>query len=136
MLLDVSQHFNSCILYVACTVFIICCLVLRVPSSNLVKNSRPTLHNFRKLWTSCGKTFQWIRPVVLIVQLSVMHENHLTHTDLKPENMLFIDDSYEMVKSSRHKVGPWPFCVACACIFYKPLKAIVPIWQKLDNFFL
>ena len=34
---------------------------------------------------------------VTVCVLSVLHDNHLTHTDLKPENILFVDSDADVV---------------------------------------
>lgn len=38
--------------------------------------------------------------------LSVLHENHLTHTDLKPENILFVNSDFTSVFNPK-KVSNW-----------------------------
>lgn len=53
-----------------------------------------------------------------IFEFTVLHQTNLTHTDLKPENMLFVNDEYEITKVS--KVGASPYrhvCIDCQAIF-------------------
>jgi serine/threonine protein kinase len=38
---------------------------------------------------------------VVMLFLTVLHQNQLTHTDLKPENMLFVNDEYETIKNNK-----------------------------------
>lgn len=39
--------------------------------------------------------------LIFLNHFLVMHDNDLTHTDLKPENVLFVDSDYEVIYNSR-----------------------------------
>jgi len=38
-----------------------------------------------------------------VISLTVLHDNHLTHTDLKPENILLNESSYDVEYSSYYE---------------------------------
>jgi len=47
----------------------------------------------------------WTRCVMLVYQLSsavrFLHDNKLTHTDLKPENIVFVDLDFDVVYNAK-----------------------------------
>jgi len=45
--------------------------------------------------------------------LSVLHENHLTHTDLKPENILFVNSDYDLVPGPKRPYAKKVLHVHC-----------------------
>jgi len=42
---------------------------------------------------------------MFVCELTVLHENHLTHTDLKPENILFVHSDYDVVPGPKRPYG-------------------------------
>jgi len=84
------------IMYMWFYYYILCCLL---PSATCV---------CMYIIINCHMLMTWnlysINILKCVLFISVLHENHLTHTDLKPENILFVDSDFDVSYNSKKVV--------------------------------